>query len=55
MVKERKLNDCLDINNPSHVIVIQQNNENEKLYGKYHTKCGLYQAFCRCKKETKKQ
>ena len=54
MVKERKLNDCLDINNPAHVIATQQNNENEKLHGKYHSKCGLYQVFCRCKKETKK-
>ena len=45
-----KLNENLDPNNPHHKIVMELNNENEKLYGPYHEKCGLYMNFCRCNK-----
>ena len=42
------LNGQLDLNIPSHVIIKEINDRNEKLYGQYHEKCGLFQEFCRC-------
>lgn len=40
-----KLNEGLDPNNPSHQIVIEINNRNEKKYGPYNEKHKLFQAF----------
>ena len=47
------INDNLDVNNPSHKIVIELNNKNEELYGKSHDECSLFEAFCQCKKNVK--
>lgn len=40
-----KLNEGLDPNNPSHQIVIEINNRNEKKYGPYNEEMKLFQAF----------
>ena len=48
------INDGLDPNNPLHFIVIEINNRNEEIYGKYHSKCGLFETFCHCEKENLK-
>lgn len=50
-MKKKNINDGLDPKNPSHQIVININNRNEELYGKYHDKCGLFKTFCHCEKE----
>lgn len=50
-MRKKNINDGLDPKNPSHQIVININNRNEELYGKYHDKCGLFQRFCQCKNE----
>ena len=47
------INDKLDINNPAHKIVIELNNKNEEMYGKFHEECSLFEAFCQCKKNVK--
>ena len=44
------INEGLDPNNPAHEIVIRINNQNEELYGKYHSECGLFKTYCRCEK-----
>jgi len=50
-MKKKNINDGLDPKNLSHQIVININNRNEELYGKYHVKCGLFKTFCHCEKE----
>jgi hypothetical protein len=50
-MEKKNINDGLDPKNLSHQIVININNRNEELYGKYHDKCGLFKTFCHCEKE----
>jgi len=45
-----RLNDSLDPKNTSQKIILEINERNEKLYGPYHSKCGLFESFCRCGK-----
>ena len=47
----RELNQGLDPNIPSQKVVIDLNNKNERIYGPYHSKCGLFKHFCRCEAE----
>lgn len=44
-------NKDLNPNNPAHSVLIDINSRNEKMYGPYHSKCGLFQQFCRCESE----
>jgi hypothetical protein len=44
----RELNQGLDPNIPSQKVVIDLNNKNERIYGPYHSECGLFQQFCKC-------
>jgi hypothetical protein len=48
---KNSINEGLDPNNPSHIIVIEINNRNQEIYGKYHSKCDLFKSFCHCEKE----
>jgi hypothetical protein len=50
-MRKINVNDGLDPNNPAHQLLIEINNRNEEMYGKYHSKCGLFEFFCHCKKE----
>ena len=45
------INKDLDPNNPAHSVLIGINERNEKIYGPYHSKCRLFQQFCRCEAE----
>lgn len=45
-----RINEGLDPTNPSHQIVIEINNRNEKKYGPYHPECGFFEEYCQCKK-----
>ena len=38
----------LDENHPSHKIVKEINDRNEKLYGPYHEECGHFTEYCVC-------
>jgi len=43
----KDINKHLDPNNPAHVVVIEINNRNLKLYGPLHD-CGVFEKYCTC-------
>ena len=45
------INKDLDLTNPAHIQLKKLNDKNQEIYGPYHEKCGLFQAFCQCNKE----